>query len=66
MTVQLNPSEVIKVGEELLDMGCYEISLGDTLGSATPETTQNYCLRFVMHLDKDLACFISMTQRQSY
>ena len=35
-----NPSEVIKVGEELLDMGCYEISLGDTLGSATPETTQ--------------------------
>ena len=35
-----NPAEVIKVGEELLDMGCYEISLGDTLGSATPETTQ--------------------------
>ena len=35
-----SPSEVIKVGEELLDMGCYEISLGDTLGSATPETTQ--------------------------
>ena len=36
----INPAEVIKVGEELLDMGCYEISLGDTLGSATPETTQ--------------------------
>ena len=35
-----SPAEVIKVGEELLDMGCYEISLGDTLGSATPETTQ--------------------------
>ena len=35
-----NPADVIKVGEELLDMGCYEISLGDTLGSATPETTQ--------------------------
>jgi hydroxymethylglutaryl-CoA lyase len=35
-----NPAEVIKVGEELLDMGCYEISLGDTLGSTTPETTQ--------------------------
>ena len=31
-----NPAEVIKVGEELLDMGCYEISLGDTLGSANP------------------------------
>ena len=36
----INPAEVIIVGEELLDMGCYEISLGDTLGSATPETTQ--------------------------
>ena len=36
----INPAEVIKVGEELLDMGCYQISLGDTLGSATPETTQ--------------------------
>ena len=35
----INPADVIKVGEELLDMGCYEISLGDTLGSATPETT---------------------------
>ena len=37
-----NPAEVIKVGEELLDMGCYEISLGDTLGSATPETCLLY------------------------
>ena len=35
-----NPAEVIKVAEELLDMGCYEISLGDTLGSANPDNTE--------------------------
>jgi len=33
-----NPDNVIKVAEELLAMGCYEISLGDTLGSANPDS----------------------------
>jgi hydroxymethylglutaryl-CoA lyase len=33
------PDQVIKVALRLLDMGCYEISLGDTIGAATPETT---------------------------
>ena len=32
--------KVIKVAEELLAMGCYEISLGDTLGSANPDSTK--------------------------
>jgi len=31
------PSEVARVAKILLDMGCYEISLGDTIGSGTPE-----------------------------
>ena len=35
-----NPDKVIKVAEELLAMGCYEISLGDTLGSANPDSTK--------------------------
>jgi hydroxymethylglutaryl-CoA lyase len=35
-----NPDQVIKVAEELLAMGCYEISLGDTLGSANPDSTK--------------------------
>ena len=35
-----NPEKVIKVAEELLAMGCYEISLGDTLGSANPDSTK--------------------------
>lgn len=35
-----NPDKVIKVAEEFLAMGCYEISLGDTLGSANPDSTK--------------------------
>jgi len=38
---QIDPEQVIKVALRLLDMGCYEISLGDTVGAATIETTRN-------------------------
>ena len=30
------PERVLEVGRALLDMGCYEISLGDTIGIGTP------------------------------
>lgn len=33
------PEAVARVAAALIDMGCYQISLGDTLGSATPATT---------------------------
>jgi hydroxymethylglutaryl-CoA lyase len=32
--------KVTSVAQALLDMGCYEISLGDTIGVATPETIE--------------------------
>lgn len=32
------PAEVARVAKALLDMGCYEISLGDTIGVGTPAT----------------------------
>lgn len=32
----IKPMPVIKVAEKLLEMGCYEISLGDTIGVGTP------------------------------
>lgn len=32
------PMDVVKVVEALYDMGCYEISLGDTIGVGTPGT----------------------------
>ncbi|KZL22188.1 hydroxymethylglutaryl-CoA lyase [Pseudovibrio sp. WM33] len=31
---------VAMVSERLLQMGCYEVSFGDTIGAATPETTE--------------------------
>lgn len=33
---QLQPSAVLSVCQELLALGCYEVSLGDTIGTGTP------------------------------
>ncbi|EQC33281.1 hydroxymethylglutaryl-CoA lyase, mitochondrial [Saprolegnia diclina VS20] len=35
----IDPAVVAKVAKTLLDMGCYEISLGDTIGIGTPGST---------------------------
>jgi len=32
----ISPHKVLKVTQSLLDMGCYEVSLGETIGTATP------------------------------
>ncbi|PSL13419.1 hydroxymethylglutaryl-CoA lyase [Marinobacterium halophilum] len=32
----ITPAQVAVVSRELIDMGCYEISLGDTIGTGTP------------------------------
>lgn len=37
---QVQPEKVANAVKILLDMGCYEVSLGDTIGSGTPETIQ--------------------------
>ncbi len=36
---EVDPFVVAAVAEELLEMGCYEISLGDTIGTGTPRKT---------------------------
>ena len=33
----IDPQQVVKVSKRLLDMGCYEVSLGETIGTATPD-----------------------------
>lgn len=35
----IEPKAVAKVSKSLLDMGCYEVSLGDTIGVGTPKST---------------------------
>lgn len=32
----IDPAQVAAVSRELIDMGCYEVSLGDTIGTGTP------------------------------
>lgn len=36
----IDPQQVAIVSRELLDMGCYEVSLGDTIGTGTPGATR--------------------------
>ncbi|MCW8090594.1 hydroxymethylglutaryl-CoA lyase [Alteromonas sp. ASW11-130] len=36
---EIAPQAVASVSKQLLDMGCYEISLGDTIGTGTPVKT---------------------------
>lgn len=37
---EIAPSAVVRVAKALSDMGCYEISLGDTIGTGTPRKAQ--------------------------
>jgi hydroxymethylglutaryl-CoA lyase len=37
---EIAPLAVAEVAHALFDMGCYEVSLGDTIGSGTPEKTK--------------------------
>lgn len=37
---EIKPEAVVKVAKALHDMGCYEISLGDTIGTGTPVKTR--------------------------
>lgn len=35
----ISPAKVADYSEQLIDLGCYEISLGDTIGIGTPQST---------------------------
>ena len=49
---EIDPKLVDMVAQRLVSMGCYEISLGDTIGIGTPEKT--YALLDAVKLDKSL------------
>ena len=49
---EIDPKLVNIVAKKLYEMGCYEISLGDTIGIGTPEKT--YTLLENIDLDKNL------------
>lgn len=37
---EVAPAAVVPVAERLIDLGCYEVSIGDTIGAGTPATTR--------------------------
>ncbi len=45
------PEAVASVTRALLDMGCYEVSLGDTIGRATPEAVDRVLAHLVATID---------------
>jgi isopropylmalate/homocitrate/citramalate synthase len=46
----IKPDEVLRVSLQLLEMGCYEVSLGDTIGVGTPARVQ----QLLLHIAKNI------------
>jgi hydroxymethylglutaryl-CoA lyase len=44
------PAKSARVAQELMAMGCYEVSLGDTIGAATPEKIRDMLLAVLDHV----------------
>ena len=50
---EVDPKQVAAVSRQLWDMGCYEISLGDTIGTGTPAKTQRLFETVGKHIPMD-------------
>jgi hydroxymethylglutaryl-CoA lyase len=46
-------SQVLRVAQRMLEMGCYEVGLGDTLGVGTPTDTQELLDHLLKHIPAD-------------
>ena len=47
----IDPKQVVKVTQRLLEMGCYEVSLGETIGTATPDRVKKVWETCLAELD---------------
>ncbi|AKT40895.1 hydroxymethylglutaryl-CoA lyase [Chondromyces crocatus] len=43
----VDPARVVQIAEKLLELGCYQISLGDTIGVGNPRQTREIVRRFL-------------------
>lgn len=50
----VEPQRVLQVAQRLLEMGCYQISLGDTLGNATPAQVRCLLDCLLQHISPDV------------
>ncbi|MBJ9986736.1 hydroxymethylglutaryl-CoA lyase [Acinetobacter sp. S40] len=48
------PEQVVKVVKRLYDLGCYEVSLGETMGTATPNRVQTLWQACLAELNSDV------------
>ncbi|EXJ75365.1 uncharacterized protein A1O5_02061 [Cladophialophora psammophila CBS 110553] len=53
-TGRTSPSEVLHVVKRFLNMGCYEVGLGDTVGVGTPKDTQILLELLLKHVSPNL------------
>ncbi|KAA1158149.1 hydroxymethylglutaryl-CoA lyase [Pseudoalteromonas fuliginea] len=49
---EIDPQAVLKVSQKLLDLGCYEVSLGDTIGVGTAKKVTQLIELLLTHIDK--------------
>ena len=49
----IKPQQVAEVADKLLALGCYEVSLGDTIGVGTPGSTEALLSTLLTHLPAD-------------
>lgn len=47
---EIDPRDGLKIARELLDQGCYQISLGDTIGAGTPVQTKRILELFLSEI----------------
>ncbi len=50
---EIAPTKVVQVAQRLLDMGCYEVSLGDTIGAGTPASISRLLDTCLKSIDAD-------------
>lgn len=50
----IDPKQVLSVVKRLYDMGCYEISLGETIGTATPDRVKKVWQACLAELDSNV------------
>ncbi len=49
----VDPARALQIGARLLELGCYELSLGDTIGVGTPLQTARICALFLAKLPQE-------------
>lgn len=49
---EVDPALCVNIAQQLLELGCYEISLGDTIGTGNPASTQRLLSALLTVIDK--------------